>query len=225
MKIDNKKFSFYTALLTSGFGLATFIVAVMTPPISGPFCKSNCIGYPYTDIISRFPRDYYWMFLAIIFLLLYIVLFVSLQNLASKENMLFAKIAAAFAMISGAIVVSCYFVQISVIQPSLINGETNGISLLTQYNPHGVFIALEEIGFLFMSISFLFAGLIFSNKNRLENTIRWVFILGFVLTIAALGLIVSSLGLHREYILEVVAITITWFTLIINGALFAIFLR
>jgi hypothetical protein len=225
MNIDAKKFSFYTALLTSGLALVTFIVAVMTPPISGPLCKSNCIGYPYTDIISRFPRDYYWMFFAIIFLLLYVVLFVSLQHLSTKENVLFAKIATAFAVISGTILVSCYFVQISVIQPSLLNGETTGIALFTQYNPHGIFIALEEVGYLFMSISFLFAALIFQNKSRLENAIRWVFILGFVLTMVAYILIVSLLGFNREYIFEVASITLTWFTLVINGALLAIFLR
>jgi hypothetical protein len=225
MNINTRKFSFYTAFLTSGFALLTFIITATTAPISGPFCKSNCIGYPYTDIISRFPRDYYWMFFAIILLLLYLVLFVSLQQISSKENMLFAKIATVFAIISGTIIISCYFVQISVIQPSLINGETVGIALLTQYNPHGVFIALEEIGYIFMSISFLFASLIFLNKSRIENIIRWVFILGFVLTMAVFILIVSSLGIHREYIFEVAAITITWFTLIINGALLAIFLH
>lgn len=29
---------------------------------------------------------------------------------------------------------------------------------LTQYNPHGVFIALEEAGYLLMAVAFLFAG-------------------------------------------------------------------
>jgi hypothetical protein len=29
-----------------------------------------------------------------------------------------------------------------------MNGETDGLSILTQYNPHGIFIALEEIGYL-----------------------------------------------------------------------------
>jgi len=225
MNIDTKKFCFYTTLLMSVFALATFVIAVMTPPLSGPLCQSNCISYPYTDIISRFPRDYYWMFFAIIFLLLYMVVFVSLQHLSSKENMLFTKIAAAFALISGAIVISCYFVQLTVIQSSLIYGETEGIALLTQYNPHGVFIALEELGYLLMGISYLFAGLSISKNSRLEKVIRWVFILGFVLTTAAFLYIAGSLGFHREYIFEITAITITWFTLIINGALLAIFLR
>lgn len=225
MKMNAKKFSFYTAFLTSGFALVTFIVAVMTTPISGPFCKLNCINYPYSNIISQFPKDYYWMFLAVIFLILYVTLFVCLDYFASEERKLFSRIATVFAIMSSTIIISCYFVQISVIQPSLINGETSGIALLTQYNPHGIFIALEEIGFIIMSISFLFAALIFSNKSRLENVIWWVFILGFIFTMSAFILIVSSLGLHREYIFEVAAITVTWSTLIINGILLAILFR
>ena len=38
-----------------------------------------------------------------------------------------------------------------------MNGETDGIALLTQYNGHGIFIAMEELGYITMSISFLFS--------------------------------------------------------------------
>lgn len=225
MKISTKKFSFYTAILTSVFALVTFVVAVMTLPITGPFCRSNCISYPYSDIASRFPGDYYWMFLVIIFMVLYLVLFICLQHFAQEEKRLFAHIATVFAMMSAAIIISCYFVQISVVPPSLINGETAGIALITQYNPHGIFIALEEIGYIFMGISFLFVALTFSNQTRLENAIRWVFIMGFALTIAAFTLVAIVMGLHREYIFEVLSIMITWLTLAVNGTLLAIFLK
>lgn len=225
MKIDTKKFSFYTAILVSIFALITFIVASTTIPITGPFCRSNCISYPYNNVLSQFPKDYYWMFLTIVFMTVYLILFICLEYLAKEEKKLFAKIATIFAAMSAATIILCYFVHISVIQPSLINGETAGISLISQYNPHGVFIALEEIGYLLMSVSFIFAALTLSNKSKLEKIIRWVFTAGFILTITAFILIASSLGLHREYIFEVAAITITWFTLIINGALIAIFLR
>ncbi len=35
-----------------------------------------------------------------------------------------------------------------------MKGEKEGISLLTQFNPHGIFIALKEVGYLLMSLSF-----------------------------------------------------------------------
>lgn len=225
MKNDIKKFSFYTAILTSLFALVTFVVASTTAPITGPFCKANCISYPYDNVVSQFPKDYYWMFLAIVFMTLYLILFVCLQHLVREEKKLFVHVATIFAIMSAVIIISCYFVQISVIQPSLMNGETVGIALITQYNPHGVFIALEEIGYIFMGISFLFAALTFSNKSRLENSIRRVFAIGFIFTLAVFTITVLSLGLHREYIFEVVAIMITWLTLAINGALLAVLLR
>jgi hypothetical protein len=34
-----------------------------------------------------------------------------------------------------------------------MHGETEGITLLTQYNAHGIFIVLEELGYLLMSLS------------------------------------------------------------------------
>lgn len=225
MEIKAKNFISYTALLTSIFAFVAFVIAVITSPITGPLCRSSCIGYPYNDIISRFPNDYYWMFFVIIFMIFYLILFACLQYVAKGDKKLFANIATIFATMATVIIISCYFVQISVIQPSLINGETAGIALMTQYNPHGVFIALEEIGYIIMGISFLFAALTFSKSNRLESAIRWVFMLGFALTMVIFILIASVMGLHREYIFEVIAIMITWVTLVINGALLAIFLR
>jgi hypothetical protein len=52
-----------------------------------------------------------------------------------------------------------YFVQFSMVPVSLMNGQSEGIALLTQYNPYGVFIVLEELGYLLMSLSFVFLAL------------------------------------------------------------------
>jgi hypothetical protein len=32
-------------------------------------------------------------------------------------------------------------------QPSLLKGETEGLTLFLQYNPDGIFIALEDLGY------------------------------------------------------------------------------
>jgi len=42
---------------------------------------------------------------------------------------------------------------------SLMNSETEGLAALIQYNPHGVFLALEELGYMIMSLPFLFMAL------------------------------------------------------------------
>jgi hypothetical protein len=70
-----------------------------------------------------------------------------------------------------------------------MNGGIEGIALLTQYNPHGLFIALEELGYLMMSFSFLFIAPVFTNNNRVEKYIRGIFILAFILAIIAFAFV------------------------------------
>lgn len=213
------KFGFYTAILTTVITVVTFGIAIFTPPISGPFCKGECIEYPYTDIIYRFPRDYVWMYPAILLTLIFVVLMVCIHQYASDEKKIFSQIGLCFATIAAAILIMNYFLQISVIQPSLEKGETDGISLLTQYNPHGIFIALEEIGYLMMSFAFLSVIPVFSKTNRLERSIRWVFIISFVLTISSLITISIVYGINREYLFECAVIVINWTVLIVIGIL------
>jgi hypothetical protein len=42
-----------------------------------------------------------------------------------------------------------------------MKGETDGIALITQYNEHGLFIAMEELGYITMSIALVFPCLCF----------------------------------------------------------------
>ena len=105
---------------------------------------------------------------------------------------------------------------------SLVNGETDGIAIITQYNPHGIFIVLEEIGYLMMSVSFLCMAPVFSGTNRLERAIRWIFIISFILTILSLIIISILYGINREYIFEVVVIVTDWTVLIVTGILLSV---
>lgn len=213
---------FYIAIITTVLTVVTFGIAFFTPPISGPFCQGSCIDYPFTDIVSRFPRDYVWMYPAILLTVIYVVLMVCIHHYASKEKKIFSQIGLSFALISATVLMLDYFIQISVIQPSLVKGETDGIALLTQYNPHGIFIALEEIGYLMMSAGFLSMAPVFSKTNRLENPIRWIFIISFILTIISLIMISILYGIHREYLFEVAVITINWTVLIVSGILLSV---
>ena len=91
--------------------------------------------------------------------------------------------------------------------------------MLIQYNPHGIFLALEELGYILMSLSFLFMALAIPNRNRLETTIRRIFFAGFGLSIISLIGITLIFGLARDDRLEVIILSIDWFVLIINGFL------
>ncbi|MCI0714215.1 MAG: hypothetical protein L0154_28930, partial [Chloroflexi bacterium] len=143
---------FYTAIAITILTIITFGIAFLTPPLSGPSCTDSCYEYPYHDIASRFPRDYYWMYPAMVLTLLFVVLLVIIHHYAADNRKVFSQIGLSFGLIAAAALLVDYFVQVSVIPPSLENGETDGIALLTQFNSHGAFIALEEVGYLMMSL-------------------------------------------------------------------------
>jgi hypothetical protein len=214
------RFARYTAIGMTIISAVTFVMALLTPPVSGPYCPADCLEYPFPGMESRFPRDYYWMYPAIILNIVFVVLSVCIHQYASPLKKVFSRSGMAFAIISAGILVTNYFVQVTVIQPSILNGETDGILLLTQFNPHGLFIALEEIGLLMMSLAFLFLAFVF-HGNPLEITIRWIFILSFILAILSLVLVSVIHGIHREYHFEVLIISINWLVLIVTGVLLA----
>ena len=199
--------------------LVTFTFAITAVPISGEFCIKDCIEYPYIETLSQYPKDYIWQYLAIVLLLNYLIFMATLHSFSSVSRKLFSRIGLLFSVISVTILLSCYFIQFTVIPASLINGESNGIALLTQYNPHGIFIALEELGYLMMSCSFLFIAQVFSGTQRIQRIIRWIFYCGFIITIFSFGLILFKLGIKRDYLFEIIVISIDWIVLVLNGLL------
>lgn len=216
---------FYAAILTSVVTLITFALALTAIPISGTNCPGDCINYPYLDTVAQFPRDYRWMLPAILLLLIYVVLMVSIRGYAPERKRVFGQIGLAFSIMSATILAGTYYIQFAVVPVSLMHGETEGIALLTQYNPHGLFIALEELGYLLMSLSFLFAALVFTNRTQLETAVCWVFLVGFTLTLVALIVISIRYGLERLDRFEVVVISIDWTVLLVNGVLLSLVFR
>ena len=220
----NKHIGFYTSILIGVVTVITFIIAYLTEPLSGPFCTGSCFGYPYTEAVSRFPADYIWMYSAIVWLLFYTIFMACIHHHAESEKKTFSQVGLSFAIMSALILLANYFIQLSVVQPSLLNGEFDGIALITQYNPHGIFIALEELGFILMSITFLFMAPVFA-RGKLEKTIRSIFIGSFFLTLIAFILISIFYGIHREYRFEVAVMSINWLTLIVSSILVSIMLK
>ena len=219
------KVGFYSAILTALLTVFSFVIAYLTPPLSGPFCASGCFTYHYSDIASRFPRDYYWMYPAMVLNVVYYVLMVAIHYFAPVEKKIFSHIGMSFAFLSMATFVIDYFLQVSVIQPSLVLGETDGIPLLSQFNAHGVFIVLEEIAFIMMSLSMLFMGSVFVGQTKAEKVLRWIFTGSFVLTAVSFGLFTVYYGIFREYLFEVAAFAINWLTLLASGILLSIVFR
>jgi len=56
------------------------------------------------------------------------------------------------------LIVVDYGIQLTFVQPALLAGEAQGLSAFTQDDPHGMFIALENVGYLLLGVAFGFLG-------------------------------------------------------------------
>ena len=219
------KFGLYSSLSLVIMTIITWSFAMIAVPPAGPYCLGDCMSYPFLDILSYYPRDYYWMYLAVFQLFAYLLFIVSIHFIASIEKKLFSFVSVAFSLISSIVLLIAYFVQFSVVPMSMMKGETDGIALITQYNGHGIFIAMEDLGYIAMSISFLFLAFIFSMKNRLEKSIRLILIMAFLFTVVSFIYYSIEFGIDRSYRFEVATITINWLVTITAGILISILIK
>ncbi len=208
---------------TAVAGVVSLVVAVTTPPRSGPYCSDGCVVYPYTDAAAYVPRDYLWMYPEMLLTLLFVVLAACLVPSVASERRLLAAIAVCFTVIGATVIAIDYGVQLTVLQPAFLAGETDGLSALSQYNPHGVFIALENIGYAVLGVAFLFLGTALTQGvSRIERAVRWVFTVGGALILAALALCATIYRAELDYRFEVMSLLVTWLVLISAGALLTV---
>lgn len=212
-------FGFSAALLTAILGVVTFGLAMTAVPDSGAFCTGECFAWPYLDTLSEYPGDYLWMPAAILFLLAGYAFFSAINDRAEPKRKGFSRVGLGFALMAVLILAADYFVQFTVVPASLMNGQTEGIPLLTQYNPHGIFIALEELGYILLALAFVFLAPAVSGKTRIAGTMRWIFALAAILAFVSLVVILVVYGADRLDRFEVAVITITWPALITNAFL------
>lgn len=218
---------FLFSIAVSVLTVITFGIAINTPPISGSWCIDGCIEYPYLNIADRFPVDFWWMFPGMALQCLYIIWYSALHRAAPEGKRVYTTAGFAFALLSAGILFVTYFIQVSVIPQSIAAGETSGIPLLVQYNPHGLFIAMEEAGYILMSLAMLLLAPSFlaRGRTRVEKAVGWIVIFGFILSMVSLAAVTARLGINREYLFEVIIISIDWLVLISVGILTAISFR
>jgi hypothetical protein len=208
-------FGFWVCLLTAALTVISFSVAILTPPRSGPFCTGSCVLYPYTETASFFPRDFWWIFPSLSITPLFLVLCACAHSWVASSRTLFSRIATLFAAIAASTITLDYFLQIEVLQPSLLRQELDGMALISQYNPHGLFIAMENLGYLMMGISMYFLGMALARNSRLESFVRWQLMLSGAAGFATFVAMSLYFGTRLETRFELAIITIDWFALII----------
>ena len=213
------RFGSSLALTTAGVTVVSFALALTALP--------NDVPYPFASevIADQWPGDYLWMYPAMLVMLLFVALIASVHEYAPATRKIFSLLGLCLAIVAAAVILIDYFIQVSVMQPSLEKGQLDGWAILTQYNPNGVFIALEELGYLLMSLALACVAPVFVQDNRVERTLRWLLVLNFAAAVAALVAVSAARGIDRGDLFEIIVISIVWLTLILAGPLVAVVLR
>lgn len=212
----------WAAIGTLALTIVTAVVAVTTPPRSGPMCQlPQCVTAPYTDVAEFVPRDYLWMYPALALQVVYLILVAVLSGDGMRRRPAAASAALGFTVLGAGMLVVDYGLQLFVVQPSLLAGETAGLELLSQYNPHGLFIGLENLGYAAQAVGFLFLAAILPVSDRRLRIARWVFMGGGIITWIALVGLAGAYGAQLEYRFELAGISVSWLVLAATATLLA----
>lgn len=214
---------FWAALLTAGLAAASLALGITTPPRSGPYCRAGCVTYPYVDAAEYVPRDYLWMYPALLSALAFIVLAVCVHFWAPAGWQAFSAIGAGLAVLAGGVLAIDYAIQLSVMQAGLRTGETAGLSPLSQYNPHGLFIGLEDLGYAVLGLAFVFLGVALVKASPTPaRAAGWALTGGGGVTLVLLVLLSAVYRTRLDYRFEVMALLVSWLVLIVAGALLSV---
>jgi hypothetical protein len=211
-------------------GLLGFWSAVLTALFAAVFFLIGIFGTPYTAI-GQYPFipatinliDYLWLYPAFLLAPTICILMICIHRYAPTEKKVFSQVGLSFALTYAVLITALYFTQWTVVLPALSSGQTQGLSLFTQYNPHGFFVALESLGYLLLNTALFAIVPIFSDGRRVEAALRWLFVVSFV---AVVGSFVGLSLLHYDIVVfEVTVIAIDCILLIASATLLSILFK
>jgi hypothetical protein len=216
---------FLAALLLAAMAAVGFGLGIITPPRSGAWCTVNCTAYPYIDAGRFFPRDYWWMLPGITLAPLFMTVAACTHFCVPPARRLWSLLAVCCATAATALVAADYFMQVLVVQPSLTHHEFDGVAMLTQYNPRGLFILLEDLGYLLLAKAMLLVAMAIPAGGKHATGLRWT--LGTVSGLALAGFPVCAVrfGVDMSLAFELAVITIVWIGLIPSGIVAALWFR
>jgi hypothetical protein len=210
---------------TAGLAALALLAGVLTPTPGGGPCNGACAAYPFADpaLIRDFvPVSFFWMYPAIGMLLALVVCVASLGAIGQGVARLAPVLALAFTLIGTSVLVGEYAIQLAVVAPSLLHGEGAAVVALSLFNPHGAFVALEDVGYWTLGLAFLGIAATVKGANLAERVAHVVFLVGGILAVGALPVLVVVLGADLGYAYEIFVITVVDLALVVGGACVAL---
>ena len=177
---------FWSAALATGFSL-TYVVgqlaewAGLLGSRGGPESTSTSLGI----VVLLTPS----LLLGSSFL----VLVVSIHEMALPARRIWTHIAVAFATVYAALISLVYFVQLTWVGPQLARGDTEGVAPFL-FVPFDSFLyAVDILGYSFMSMATLFAAMAFTGRGLERIARRFLIANGLLLPFIALQMFFHSL--------------------------------
>lgn len=180
---STKTVGFWSALLATVFSM-TYVVGQLAEWLGllgsqgGPDSASTPLGL----VVLLTPS----LFLGSSFL----VLAVSIHQLAAPERKVWSHAAVAFATVYAVLISIVYFVQLTLVAPRLARGQSAGIEMFL-FVPFDSFLyAVDILGYSFMSVATLFAAMVFTGRG-LDRNVR--------LLLTANGLLLPFIALQMYF--------------------------
>jgi len=219
---SERRIATWAAAVTAVAATLALGIGVFTPPRGGLLCTSGCIAYPYTGAAPFVAGDSIWIVPAIVMTLGFVIVTACLHELGRPGGRLAGLVALALATLASALLVGDYAVHFMVVMPSLAKGDGALVTILSIYNPHGVFIALENAGYFVMGLAFLATAGAVAGTGGLERAIRWVFLVAGLLAVGGLVVFAAVFGTDLDVRYEVAAISVDYLALMVGGGLLAV---
>ncbi|MDX1823313.1 MAG: hypothetical protein R3354_01270 [Thiohalomonadales bacterium] len=162
---STKIVGFWSAVLATVFSLL-YVVAQLAEWAGwlGSAGGPESVSTPYGLVILLTPS----LLLGSVFL----VLVVSIHQLAASDRKVWSHAAVAFATMYAALISIVYFVQLTLVAPRIAQGRVAGIEAFL-FVPFDSFLyAVDILGYSFMSVATLFAARVFTGKG-IEGVVRF----------------------------------------------------
>ena len=142
-------------------------IGIWSSILSLIFAIAYCVPQLLTEakLISH-PQDLYWLFSPSLLLApSFLVVMICLHYKASISKKLFTAIGVAFAILYCADVTLVYFSQLTVVIPAQLKNTVNEKQVLL-FDRRTFLMAIDCLGYFFMSLSTLFAAFAFQSENK-----------------------------------------------------------
>ena len=157
---------FWSSVLTAAFCVFFTVAAVLT--------EARLLPPPWNVLLPLAPS----LLLAPSF----VAMMVSVNALVPSARRIWSQIGVAFACIYAPLCAAAYIVELFVVEPRVLRGQTTEIALLTLVRGDSVFNAIDGIGYVFMCLATLVTAPAFDNTRR-QRWIRRLFVANGVLGI------------------------------------------